>query len=137
MLTINKTCVILPANNMQNNQKHNSIKLKTLNHDTVSFNGWFNTPERKYVSDAVMAEIIKAEQDFRDTFFVKLRELCKHGIDDDLSRKVDANSQILQGKSEKKANELFDLIINDPETNKYFKKEAERLKESVGHNQVR
>jgi hypothetical protein len=37
MLTINKTCVILPANNMQNNQRYNSHKMQALTKDTVSF----------------------------------------------------------------------------------------------------
>ena len=39
MLTINKFSVSLPTGNVQNNQKSDMPKLKTLTQDTVSFKG--------------------------------------------------------------------------------------------------
>jgi hypothetical protein len=139
MLTINKTCVVLPANNMQNNQKHDSIKLKTLNHDTVSFNGWFSTPRTNDVSDAVMEAVKKAEaENPKVVFFKTLGKLCKD-FGDDIARKADADAQMLYGDNALKAHNLLNLIISDPDpkTEKFIIDEAKSLKERVGLNPVR
>lgn len=138
MLTVNKLLFNMPASNIQNSRNQNSPKLQTINQDTVSFSGWFSTPKRTYVSDAVMEAVKKAEaENPKVTFFNTLRELCERAENDDLSGKVDADAQMLFDDYANKANELFDLIINDSDTDSFLKIVATRLKKRVGLNPVR
>lgn len=138
MLTINKTWTALPAGNIQSSQKQDSPKLQTLKQDTVSFSG------RKYVSNAVMAAVKKAEQETGRSFFKKLRELCEWPGNDDLERKAEADAKILNIPGENEAMEdrkkklrenalsLLDLIKNDPETDSLLAETAGDLKECFG-----
>ncbi|MDD3013378.1 MAG: hypothetical protein PHC34_06705 [Candidatus Gastranaerophilales bacterium] len=126
MLTINKTCAVLPAGNIQNNQKQDTPKLQTLSHDTVSFSG------KRYISDAVLEAVRKAEKENGKKFFTKLRELCEWGYNGDLAGKADAYAQILKGEYVQKAISLLDLIEKDPETKNIMRQTAKYLKKSVG-----
>jgi geranylgeranyl pyrophosphate synthase len=130
MLTINKNYVTLPANNLQLKQKQTSPKLQTLNTDTVSFSGLAD--KRSYVSDAVMQQVIKAEQKNDRTFFKILRQLCEDAESTSISENADAYAQILKGEYVEKAIALLDLIEKDPETFKLLKTDANLLKDRVG-----
>ncbi|MDD3012431.1 MAG: hypothetical protein PHC34_01865 [Candidatus Gastranaerophilales bacterium] len=132
MLTINKTWAALPIGDIQSNQKQTSPKLQTLYCDTVSFSGFFNTTPRKYVSDAVMETVKKAEQETGRNFFKGLRKLCEDAEDGDLAGKVEADAQMLKGELKEKALSLLDLIEKDSVTYPLLKETAKYLKECAG-----
>lgn len=96
MLTINKTGVTLPAGNIQSNQKQNSPKLKTLNHDTVSF---------------------KSNEKL---FLTKLRELCKRDWNADLAGTVEGLAHDVNPKHPDIVTE-FDQMKNNQKIGKGLK----------------
>lgn len=140
MLTVNKILFPMPVNNVQNNRNQSFPKLQPLKNDTVSFSGWwFKTPQVNDVSDAVMEAVKKAEaENPRINFFETLRLLVED-FSDDLAGKADADAQMLYGDNAVKAHNLLDLIISDPDPNtkKFLKNEATRLKKRIGLDPVR
>jgi hypothetical protein len=112
----------------QQNMSMPFVSARGLKQDMVSFSG----KQSDYVSDAVMTKVNDAVKKFDDSFFLKLRDLCKDAEDSDLSQDVDGHAQKLKGKAKDEALLLLDLIEKDDETYPLLKQDAKHLKERVG-----
>lgn len=101
----------LPQRNEKNcTQPHTQFKMKSLNKDTVSFNGTVTTPDAYELVSSAAKEL---KSTCAGAYLEKLGELIKGGYSGNISRTADAYSQMVEPAHVARIKELHNQLLAD------------------------